>query len=302
MTPRLRRITACREPLSSRRVKGVMASPPQHGAAHQGAPRVHRLSPALSHLPSKLCGKHWLLLLNKLYRGLLHFNQSLVICGVLSCCSDPVPRLDLRAGAQASSPAPESLSRFLFPSRNRRCCFSLHRGKARDLPALANPALLKTLSPSSLPSLPPTPAQGKIDQCIFIDGLNTQKKGKRKKKDVAIETSIKLPSPRCERCACVPRTGGLWWVGVEMDRRCVWGCLGLGAAWAQPPRVPPGLLVAAVVPAVQDDYRSKDAGEGKCPSSPSPSQPALSSYEGQTLVSSVSLQIRSSSLSAPVGL
>lgn len=194
---------------------------------------MHRLSPALSHLPSELCGKHWLLLLNKLYRGLLHFNQSLVIRGVLSCCSDPVPCLDLRAGAQASSPAPESLSRFLFPPRNRRCCFSLHRGKARDLPALANPALLKTLSPSSLPSLPPTPAQGKIDQCIFIDGLNAQKKGKReKKKDVAIETSIKLPSPRCERCACVPRTGGLWWGGsrdgseVGLGVPGVGGCMG----------------------------------------------------------------------------
>lgn len=36
-------------------------------------------------------------------------------------------------------------------------------------------------SPSSLPPLPPIPAQGKIDHCIFIDVMNTRKKGGRKK-------------------------------------------------------------------------------------------------------------------------
>ena len=121
-----------------------------------GALRVHGLSPALSHPPGKCCGKCWLLLLNKLCRGLLRFNQSLVIRGALSCCSDPVPLLDLRAGAQASPRAPASLSRFPFPFHSRRCHFSLLQSitaKPGILPALTNPALLQ----NSFPFLPPVP-------------------------------------------------------------------------------------------------------------------------------------------------
>lgn len=183
MAPRLPHAAACREPLSSLRARRVMGSPPWHRAAHHGAPRARGLSPALSLPPGKRGGKHWLLLLNKLYRGLSRFNQSLVIRGVLSCCSDPILLLDLRAGAQEHNPpslAPASLSGFPFPSRSRQCHFSLQRSimaKAGICQPSPTPRCSRTLSPSSLPSLPLSPAQGKIDQCIFIDVLNTQKKG-----------------------------------------------------------------------------------------------------------------------------
>ena len=210
---------------------------PRARSCPSGALRVHGLSPALSHPPGKCCGKCWLLLLNKLYRGLLRFNQSLVIRGVLSCCSDPVPLLDLRAGAQASPPAPASLSRFPFPFHSRRCHFSLLQSVTAK-PGIYRPSLTqrcsKILSPSSLPSLPPTPAQDKIDQCIFIDGLNTRKE--KKKRDVAIETSIKLPSPLRDASAAPasPEPVAFGGVGVKKDWRWVWGCPGWGGCMGSP--------------------------------------------------------------------
>lgn len=159
--PRLSHITACREPLSSLRVRRVMASPPRHGVAHQGVPGAHGLSPALSHPPGKRCGKCWLLLLNKLFRGLLRFNQSLVIHGVLSRCSDPLPLLDLRAGAQASPPGPTQQVSLPFPQQTVPLFPSaIHHGKARDLQALTNSALLQNSFPFLLPTPPPHSSAG----------------------------------------------------------------------------------------------------------------------------------------------
>lgn len=144
------------------------------------SPGVPGLSPALFQIPGKDCGKLWLLLVNKLPRGWLCFSQGLIMCMVLSRCSDPIPPLDLRAGAQASPPGPTITQWVSFPFPQHTVPLfpaAIHHGKARDLPAFANPVLLQ----SSLPSLPsPTPAQGKIDQCVFMDGLNAQKKGGKK--------------------------------------------------------------------------------------------------------------------------
>lgn len=156
-----------------------------------------------------------------------------------------------------SSPGPESRSvppqQVSFPSPQQTVPLPL-QGSVTARPGMYQPSLTqwcpKTLSPSSLSSLPQTPVQGKIDQGLFIDGFNTQKGGGGGR-DVAIEISIKLPAPLRDASAAPasPPTCGLW-DEIKRGQRWVWGVWGGGAAWVQPPRVPLGLLVTAVVPVV----------------------------------------------------
>lgn len=115
-SPSLLLVAGCQGPLSSQRRKRVMASSRGSELPIKEPPGVNRLSPALSHPPGERCGKGWIFSSNKLYSGLLCFNQSLIRQGVLSCCSDPVPLLDLRAGVSPPS-------RFPFPPHSRLCHF-----------------------------------------------------------------------------------------------------------------------------------------------------------------------------------
>lgn len=84
----------------------------------------------------------------------------------------------------------------------------------------------ETLPPSSLPSLPPAPAQGKIDQCVFIDGFNTQKKGVGGSR--CHRNIDEAPSPLCDTSAAPQsrsKRGVCGGAGVERDGD------GFGGAW-----------------------------------------------------------------------